>query len=57
MNDDIYDRTSEALLQLLIQDNCTMKAKLEKEIDTYSGSLHTSADKAQVLKIMDWYSI
>ena len=33
-----------------------MKAKIEKEIDTYSGILHTSTDEAQVLKIMDWCS-
>ena len=33
-----------------------MKAKLEKEINTYSESLHTSVDEPQVLKIMDWCS-
>ena len=31
-----------------------MKVKIEKEIDTYSKSLHTSTDEAQVLKIKDW---
>ena len=35
----IARETSQALLHLLIQDNRTMKVKLEKEINTYSESL------------------
>ena len=33
-----------------------MKVKIEKEIDTYSESLRTSADETQVRRIMDWCS-
>lgn len=47
---------TEALLCLLIQDNRAIKVKIEKEIDTYSKTLRTLTNKAQLSKIIDWCS-
>ena len=52
----IAERTSQALLRLLIQDNLAMKVRIEKEIDTYSKSLRDITNNDQYTSIDGWSS-